>query len=155
MRRTACLAMLLGLSCVARAQDSTQVQETNVSQAIGLHYGTPLRASLSAGLLIDRNRRQNDGTILMLEQGFEGSEFSMGYYHMFSWFGSGFSVRGAVLRTGEEPWNASPHTTYVGAEVHTMFAMGVGGRVGFFRRASRSVSNPEDNVLSMGVSIGH
>ena len=157
MRRIVVLAMLAVLcATTARAQeDSTRDEGPTVSQTFGIHYGTPLRASLAAGVLIDRSKHQNDGLIVMLEQGFQGSEVSAGYFRMFSWFGSGYSLRAVGLRTGDEPWNASPHTTYVGGEAHMMIAFGVGGRVGYLRRASRSVADPHDTVLTAGISIGH
>lgn len=156
MRRRAEILLLLALCApAAHAQETPEEPKTGVSPAIGVHYGLPLRASISVGLLIDRSKNLNDGTIIMLEQGLQGTEISAGYFRMFSFFGTGFSLRGAVVRTGNDPWNASPKTTYVGGEAHAMFALGVGGRVGFLRRASRSENDPHDSLLSFGVSIGH
>ena len=70
-------------------------------------------------------------------------------------FGQGFDVRFAGLHTGIEPRNAAPETTYLGAEAHVMFLLGVGGRVGWFRRVSAySGTKTYDNVGSFGVSLG-
>ena len=67
----------------------------------------------------------------------------------------GFDVRLAGIRTAPEPRSAAPETTYLGAEAHLMFLLGVGGRVGWFRRASPySGTKTYDNVGSFRVSIG-
>jgi hypothetical protein len=70
-------------------------------------------------------------------------------------FGQGFDVRVAGIRTGPDPRSAAPETTYLGAEAHVMFLLGVGGRVGWFRRASPYTGEKTfDNVGSFRVSIG-
>jgi hypothetical protein len=138
-----------------KATPPTPAEQTpHISPALGIHYGTPLRFSLAVGLLVDVSASRNDGVVLMAEPGREGNEVSAGYFRMLGRFGSGYSLRGAVLRTGGEPWNASPHTTYVGVEAHWMIVFGIGGRVGYLRRASRSVADPHDNLASVGISIG-
>jgi hypothetical protein len=122
--------------------------------AFGVHYGTPMRFSVAAGGALDLSRRGNEGMLALVEQGQHGNEFSAGYYRMLGRFGSGFSVRAAVLRTSGEPWNADPHTTYVGAEAHLMVILGVGGRAGYMRRASSVVNGTHDNIVTLGLSIG-
>ena len=142
--------------CVA-AQDSASVDPpaSHISPAFGAHFGTPLRTSFSVGALFDVSPHSNDGTVAMVELGQEGAEVSAGYFRSIGRFGSGYSLRGAVVRTGGEPWNASEHTTYIGVEAHWMLVFGVGGRVGFLRRASSSVSDPHNSLVSAGVSIGY
>ena len=125
-----------------------------VSPAFGLHYGSPLRASAAIGVLVDRDATHNDGLIAVFEPGLQGNELSLGYFKMFGSFGSGFSVRGAVIRTRAEPWNATARTTYLGGELHSMLVFGVGGRVGFFRRAASAINDDHDTLVSVGLSIG-
>lgn len=122
--------------------------------AFGVHYGTPMRFSVSAGGALDLSDRGNEGVVAVVEQGQHGNELSAGYYRMLGRFGSGFSLRAAVLRTSGEPWNADPHTTYVGAEAHVMIILGVGGRAGYMRRASSVVNGSRDNIVTLGISIG-
>ena len=122
--------------------------------AFGVHYGTPMRFSVSAGGALDMSERGNEGIIAVVEQGQHGNELSAGYYRMVGRFGSGFSLRAAVLRTSGEPWNANPHTTYVGAEAHLLVILGVGGRAGFLRRASKVANGSRDNIVTLGLSIG-
>jgi len=122
--------------------------------AFGVHYGTPMRFSVSAGGALDLSARGNEGIVAVVEQGQHGNELSAGYYRMLGRFGSGFSVRAAVLRTSGEPWNANPHTTYVGAEAHLMLILGVGGRAGIMRRANSVVNGPHDSIVTLGLSIG-
>lgn len=154
MRRV--VPFLIGLAIVpvgASAQQGDSPARRLVP-AFGAHYGTPMRFSVSAGGAIDLSRRGNEGVLALVEQGQHGNEFSAGYYRMVSRFGSGFSLRAAVLRTSGEPWNADPHTTYVGAEAHLMVILGVGGRAGYMRRASRVVNGTHGNIVTLGISIG-
>jgi hypothetical protein len=160
MRRIVLPLLVLALaSQQARAQEPTSTPRAaeptpHISPAVGIHFGTPLRTSLSAGLMIDVSQSRNDGMIVMLEAGQNGNEVSAGYFRMWGKYGSGFSVRGAVVRTGDNPWNASEHTTYVGVEGYYMLLFGVGGRVGYLRRASRSELDPFNTIVTAGVSIG-
>lgn len=146
------LAALLPLSASAQQADSARA--IRVSPAIGIHYGVPMRLSLAAGGLFDFRGRRNDGVIVMAEPGQGGVEISAGYFRMHR-FGQGYSLRLAGIRTGDKPWNTSPQTTFIGAEAHWMFLVGVGGRIGWFRRASAASSESTNNNLgTIGVSIG-
>jgi len=139
---------------MATAQQGSESRGPRLAPAFGIHYGTPMRFSVSAGGALDLNDRGSEGVIAVVEQGQHGGELSAGYYHMVGRFGSGFSVRAAVLRTSGEPWNADPHTTYVGAEAHLMVILGAGGRVGYMRRASSTANGTRDDIVTLGVSIG-
>jgi hypothetical protein len=157
MRRIVFLPVLVILTPIlARAQDSPKPDPTpHISPALGVHYGSPMRFSAAGGLLIDMSEHRNDGVVVMVEVGQQGNEASMGYFRMLGRFGSGYSVRLAAVRTVGEPWNASPNTTYAGVEAQWMIAFGVGGRVGYLRRASKTSGlEPHDNLATIGVGIG-
>ncbi len=157
MRRTVLsLAVVVLAPAFVRAQDSTSTPEPTrrISPAVGVHYGSPMRFSLAGGLLVDVSQHRNDGVIVAVEAGQHGREASAGYFRMLGRFGSGYSLRVAALRTGDEPWNASPKTTYAGVEASWMIAFGVGARVGYLRRASKSSLDPHDNLASLSVGIG-
>lgn len=157
MRRSA-LPVLFALIVLVPAAAHAQRERDDVSPrlipAFGVHYGTPMRFSVAVGGALDLSRHGNEGALALVEQGQHGNELSAGYYRMLGRFGSGFSVRAAVLRTSGEPWNADPHTTYVGAEAHLMVILGVGGRAGFMRRASSVRNGSHDSIVTLGVSIG-
>lgn len=156
MRRLAIPALLVVLLplCAAAQTPDDSTRYLNVSPAVGFHYGVPLKLSVAAGGLFDFRGRYDDGIIVMGEMGQGGAEASLGYFRMIR-FGQGFDVRLAGLRTSTEARNAAPETTYLGAEAHVMFLLGVGGRVGWFRRVSSfSGTNSYDNVGSFGVSLG-
>ena len=157
MRR---LVFLLVLGVLApddvRAQETPQPEPNpHISPAVGLHYGSPMRSSAAVGALIDMSAHRNDGVLVAVEVGQQGNEASVGYFRMLGRFGSGYSLRLAAVRTVGEPWNASPNTTYAGVEAQWMIAFGVGGRVGYLRRASKASGlEPHDNLASVGVLIG-
>ena len=150
------LAVLAFAPMLARAQDTTKVEPTpHISPAVGVHYGSPMRASVAGALLIDMSQHRNDGVVVGIEVGEHGNEASAGYFRMLGRFGSGYSLRLATLRTKGEPWNASPHTTYVGGEASWMIVFGVGARVGYMRRASKANGlDPHDNLTTFGIGIG-
>lgn len=155
MRRLVVPLLLAALlPSYAAAQRVSDLGPSRLSAAYGLHYGMPLRFSVALGGTYDFDRRGDDGAIALVEQGQHGSELSAGYFHMLGQFGSGFSVRAAVLRTSGEPWNADPHTTYVGGEVNLQIILGVGGRAGIFRRASSTLNGTHDSIVTLGLSIG-
>lgn len=138
-------------TATAQHEDATS---SRLVPAFGVHYGTPMRFSVSAGGALDLSDRRNEGVLALVEQGQHGNEVSAGYYRMIGRFGSGFSLRAAALRTSGEPWSADPHTTYVGAEAHLMVILGVGGRAGFMRRASKVVNGSHDSIVTLGISLG-
>jgi hypothetical protein len=140
--------------CVQAQSDSVTDPLKGTSLAFGLHFGSPLRYSAAAGVMIDMSAHRNDGAIVMFEPGYQGNEISAGYFRQLGRFGSGYSLRAAVVRTKDDPWNASPSTTYVGAEAHWMLIFGIGGRLGYLRRASAAPDHLHDNLASVGVSIG-
>ena len=162
MRRLALLSLLvLALPRYAGAQQaagSAPAREDGglsprVTPAFGLHYGSPMRISGAVGVIIDLNKKNLDGILLLVEPGQKGIEFSTGYLHTFSRFGSGISVRASALHTYDDPWEANPQTTYLGGELHWMVVVGIGGRAGFFRRVT---GNPgaHDTIGTLGFSIG-
>jgi hypothetical protein len=155
MRRTAhVIVLVLLVPFGVRAQATAREGEPPlVTPSIGLHYGGPLRTSLALGLLVDVSEQRNESIVIAGEVGQEGRELGVGIQKMRGLFGSGYSVRAVALRTRDEPWNASPFTTYVGAEAHLMVAFGVGGRIGYLRRIT-SKMDEHDNVVSFGVGIG-
>jgi len=149
----ALLVVLLPLCAAAQASGDT-TQFVRISPAIGAHYGVPLKASLAAGGLFDFRGSRNDGVIVLAEPGQGGFQVSAGYFRT-QRFGQGYSLRLAGIRTGEKPWNTSVQTTFLGAEAHWMFLVGVGGRIGWFRRVSANdASDPQDNLGTVGVSVG-
>lgn len=149
------LLLLTVLSPAAGAQSrSDSSRGPQLSGAFGLHYGTPLRFSVTAGGVLELSRHRDDGVIALVEQGQHGHAFSLGYVRMFGRFGSGVSLRGTVLRTAGEPWNADPHSTYVGAEMQWMLAFGVGARGGYFRRASAVSTGTNATIATLGFSLG-
>lgn len=155
MRRLA-IPVLLVVLLASRVEAQTPQDSgyVKISPAVGVHYGTPLKWSVAAGGLFDFRGPHNDGVIAMAEMGQGGAEASVGYFRMMR-FGQGFDVRLAGIRTSPEPRNAAPETTYLGAEAHLMFLLGVGGRVGVYRRASPySGEKTYDNLVAFGVSIG-
>lgn len=157
MRRLAISALLSLLFPLCAAAQATEADSDAVSPrvtpAFGLHYGTPLRISGALGVIVDLNKKSLDGVLLLVEPGQQGIEYSAGYLRMIGNFGSGFSVRGSVLHTYDEPWKANPRATYAGGELHWMVALGVGGRAGLFRRVS-GTRGEHDTLATIGASIG-
>lgn len=156
MRRlfiSALLLVLLPPRASAQQAEPPHELSPKITPAFGLHYGNPARISGAFGVIIDVDRRSHDGILLLLEPGQKAAEASVGYLRMIGRYGSGFSVRAAVLRTGEEPWDANAKSTYLGGELHWMLILGVGGRAGLFRRVAGAPGS-HDGIATLGVSLG-
>jgi hypothetical protein len=156
MRRLIHSTVLLALlPLLAAAQQAPPQHELSpkITPAFGLHYGNPARISAALGIIVDVDRRSRDGIIVLVEPGQKAAEASVGYLRMIGRYGTGFSVRGAVLRTGEDPWDANANSTYVGAELHWMVILGVGGRAGLFRRVAGPVGS-HDGIATLGIALG-
>lgn len=159
MRHTVLSLLLVVLLPVAAAaqqpDDTTRTGQLTprVTPAFGVHFGSPLRFSGAAGVIIDLDKHSLDGILLMAEPGQKGIEFSAGYLRMIGRFGSGLSVRASMLHTYSSPWEANRQTTYLGGEIHWMVVLGVGGRAGLFRRASGEHGS-HDTLGTLGFSIG-
>jgi hypothetical protein len=156
MRRLVISALLLALLPLrARAQQVEPPHELSpkITPAFGVHYGNPARISVALGVIVDVDRRSHDGILLLVEPGQKAAEASVGYLRMIGRYGSGFSVRGAVMRTGDDPWDANSNSTYVGAEFHWMVVLGVGGRAGAFRRVAGEPGS-HDGIVTLGLALG-
>jgi hypothetical protein len=115
MRRLAIPVLIVVLhTSRAAAQTPDDSGYVKISPAVGVHYGTPLKWSVAAGGLFDFRGPHNDGVIAMAEMGQGGAEASVGYFRMMR-FGQGFDLRLAGIRTGPDPRDAAPETTYLGA----------------------------------------
>jgi hypothetical protein len=156
MRRLLISAVLLAvLPLCAAAQQVEPPHELSprITPAFGLHYGNAARISAALGIIVDVDRRSRDGILVLVEPGQKAAEASVGYLRMIGRFGSGFSVRAAVLRTGDDPWDANANSTYVGGEAHWMVILGVGGRAGLFRRVAGPPGS-HDGLATLGLALG-
>ena len=156
MRRSLIPALLLlfpPLAVHAQQQESAGKPSPTISPAFGLHFGSPLRYSAAVGIIVDLDERSRNGVLLVVEPGLHGAEASVGYLRMIGRYGTGFSVRGAVIRTGDDPWNANPRNTYVGGELQGLVILGVGARAGLYRRAAGDAGS-HDGIATVGFSLG-
>ena len=147
------LLLLLPAAVFAQREESAGKPAPAVSPAFGLHFGSPLRYSAAIGVIVDLDQRSKDGVLLVVEPGFHGAEAAVGYLRMIGRYGTGFSIRAAVLHTGADPWNANPHNTYVGAELQGMLIFAVGARGGLYRRAGGDPGS-HDGIATVGLSLG-
>jgi hypothetical protein len=155
MRRLLISAVLLAVLPLGAAAQQVEPHELSprITPAFGLHYGNPARISAALGVIVDVDRRSRDGILVLVEPGQKAAEASIGYLRMIGRFGSGVSVRAAVLRTGDDPWDANANSTYVGAELHWMVILGAGGRAGLFRRVA-GAPGAHDGLATLGLALG-
>jgi hypothetical protein len=124
------------------AEDTTR--RTHVLPALGLHVGTPQKASIALGVIVGEDWQQNAhdhsrNIAIFAEPGLSAGRASLAYVnHGYGSFGSGFGVAGTVLRTWKDPWGAKDNLTYAGGEIILWPVVFVGPRVGLFRSISGS-----------------
>jgi hypothetical protein len=144
MRPTLALATLLVAGASAHAQNIRTDSTTrfHVLPALGVHIGTPQRASAALGIVVGEDfvregRDHSRNIALFAEPGLGAGRASLAYVsHGYGSFGSGFGFAATALRTWQEPWQLEPNQTYVGGEVLFWPILFVGPRVGLLRNVS-------------------
>lgn len=150
---SAVLFAFLPLCAAAQQQEAPHELSPQITPAFGLHYGNPARISAAFGIIVNADRRGHDGLLLLAEPGQKANELSAGYLRMIGHYGTGVSVRAALLRTKDDPWDANPNTTYLGGELHWMVIFGVGGRAGLYRRVG-GAPGAHDGLATIGLALG-
>ena len=150
---SAALAVLLPLCAAAQQAEPPHELSPQITPAFGLHYGNPARISAAFGIIVNPDRRGNDGLLILVEPGQKANELSAGYLRMIGHYGSGLSLRAALVHTKDDPWEANPNSTYVGGELHWMVIFGVGGRAGLYRRVG-GAPGAHDGLATIGLALG-
>lgn len=146
-RRNRSLALLLFAATVivarpARAQEDT-LRRIHVLPALGMHFGTPQKASAAFGVVVGQDWQKNGrdhsrNVALWAEPGLSAGRGSVAYVsHGYGAFGSGFGVAATVLRTWNDPWTVKENQTYVGGEAIIWPIVFIGPRIGLFRNVSK------------------
>lgn len=147
MRSIVALALLIVGSASARAQRAAEdtTPRTHILPALGVHVGTPQKASAALGVVLGEDWQSNGrdhsrNVALFAEPGLGAGRASLAFVeHGYGSFGSGYGIAATVLRTWKSPWQLAPNQTYVGGEVILWPIVFVGPRVGLLKR----VAGPE------------
>ena len=133
------------------------VRRMHIGPALGLHVGTPQKASIALGVVVgedwQQDKRDHSRNIaIFAEPGLSGGRASIAYVdHGFGSFGSGFGVAGTVLRTWKDPWTARENATYAGGEIIVWPIVFLGPRVGLFRSIA---GNPTSKKWFVSLDFG-
>jgi hypothetical protein len=133
--------------CRGCAQGEDTVPRTHVLPGLGIHVGTPQKASFAAGVVLGEDWRQDGrdhsrNVALWVEPGISAGRASVAYIdHGYGSFGSGFGVGASVLRTWKDPWTVKPNLTYVGGDLILWPIVFIGPRVGVFKSVSSGAVN--------------
>ena len=145
--------------CVTCTPEDT-VRRFHVGPALGLHVGTPQKASFALGIVVgetwQKDARDHSRNIaIFAEPGLSAGRASIAYLDKgFGNFGSGFGIAGTVLRTWKEPWTVKPNMTYAGGEVILWPIVFIGPRVGLFRSIAGTATNKKWFVsLDFGIGL--
>src|SRR5262245_17748159 len=109
---SAALLAFVPLTLSAQRGEDT-VPRTHVFPALGVHVGTPQKASVALGVVLGEDW-QKDGrdharnVALFAEPGFGAGRASLAYVdHGYGRFGSGFGRAASVSRTWKDRWTVS------------------------------------------------
>ena len=145
--------------CPTCAPEDT-TRRTHVSPAIGIHVGTPQKASVALGIVVGEDWQQDAhdhsrNVAIFAEPGFSGGRASIAYVdHGYGSFGSGYGVAGTVLRTWKDPWGATDNATYAGGELILWPIVFIGPRVGLFRSIAGTVGSKKWFVsIDFGIGL--
>jgi hypothetical protein len=155
---TAALVFAPTVLLAQRGDDTTR--RAHVLPALGIHVGTPQKASVALGVVLGEDWQTNGhdhsrNVALFAEPGLSAGRASLAYVdHGYGTFGSGFGVAATVLRTWKDPWTVKPNVTYVGADLILWPIVFMGPRIGLFR----SIASPDISkkwFVSLDFGIGY
>ena len=120
-----------------RGEDT--IPRAHIFPALGVHVGTPQKASLALGVVLGEDWQKNGrdhsrNVALFAEPGLGAGRASLAYIdHGYGAFGSGFGVAATVLRTWKDPWTVEKNVSYVGGDLILWPILFAGPRIGVFR----------------------
>jgi len=155
------LSILLLAPATARAQRGEDtIPRGHILPALGLHVGTPQKASLALGVVLGEDWQKNGrdhsrNVALFAEPGLSAGRASLAYVdHGYGAFGSGFGIAATVLRTWKEPWGVEKNMSYVGADFILWPILFMGPRIGVFRSVGNSALS-DKWFVSFDFGIGY
>ncbi|MGH9887430.1 MAG: hypothetical protein ACREBE_18010 [bacterium] len=144
LARLALGVALFGPAALHAQRGEDTIPRTHILPALGLHVGTPQKASIALGVVLGEDW-QKDGrdharnVALFAEPGLGAGRVSLAYVdHGYGGFGSGFGIAATVIRTWKEPWTVDKNVSYVGGDLILWPILFVGPRIGVFRSVSSS-----------------
>jgi len=168
MRRTTlllALALLAPCGSVAAQRcrtctDDDTVPRGHIMPGLGVHVGTPQKASVALGVVLGEDWQRNGhdhsrNVAVFAEPGLGAGRASIAYLdHGYGNFGSGFGLAATVLRTWKEPWTVKPNTTYAGGELILWPILFTGPRIGLFRNIAGNETSKRWFVsLDFGIGL--
>jgi hypothetical protein len=151
-------ASLAAQGCRGCTPEDT-LHHVHVLPALGLHFGTPQKASAALGVVVkeDWQKDAHDHSrsiAVFAEPGLSAGRASVAYIdHGYGSFGSGFGIAATALRTWEDPWTVKENTTYAGGEIILWPIVFVGPRIGVFRSLTSNTTSRKW-FLSFDLGIG-
>jgi hypothetical protein len=152
------LMLLAPLALHAQRAAEDTVPRAHIFPALGLHVGSPQKASVALGVVLGEDWQQNGrdhsrNVALFAEPGLGAGRASLAYVdHGYGGFGSGFGVAATVIRTWKQPWVVEKNQTYVGADLILWPIVFIGPRVGLFRSVgSATVSDKWFVAIDFGI----
>ena len=143
--------------CVPGVEDT--IVRTHFAPALGLHFGSPQKASAALGVVLGQTWQRNGADhsrllALYAEPGMSAGRASLAFLdYGHGSFGSGVGNAATALRTYNDPWTAKENMTYGGVEILLWPIVFVGPRIGMFRAISGTTSKPWFMSLDFGIGL--
>ncbi len=163
MRPIVALASLMVVAALpARAQRAAEdtVPRTHILPALGVHVGTPQKASAALGVVLGEDWQANGrdhsrNVALFAEPGLGAGRASLAFVdHGYGSFGSGYGIAATVLRTWKQPWQLDANQTYVGVEAILWPIVFVGPRIGLLKRVAGPEHGPHKWFVTIDFGFG-
>ena len=125
---------------------------------LGVSYGAPLKlaAAWAGGLKYEHPEGGNDVCFFGAGKvGFGGARMSAGVGTSLGPLGGGALLSVGVLRTFDEPLNALAKRTYVGASLHVLPLLALGGEIGWYTRIGNDPPGaPKRSMITWSAGFG-
>jgi hypothetical protein len=153
--------LLLGataLSAQRPAEDT--VPRTHILPALGVHLGTPAKASAALGVVLGEDWQKNGrdhsrNVAVFAEPGLGAGRASVAFVdHGYGSFGSGYAIAATVLRTWKHPWQLDPNQTYAGGEILLWPVVFTGPRIGVLRRIAGPNVTKQNWFITLDFGFG-
>jgi hypothetical protein len=160
LRMTVSLLLIGATALSAQRPAEDTVPRAHILPALGIHVGTPQKASFALGVVLGEDWQKNGrdhsrNVAVFAEPGLGAGRASVAYVdHGYGSFGSGYGIAATVLRTWKQPWQLDANQTYAGGEILLWPIVFTGPRIGLLHRVAGPNTDKQRWFITLDFGFG-